>query len=190
MNVSQDTALNLSAVYTCVSLIADAVAALPVDVVRTVGKVREPVPGPAWLSQPNPFDTAFDFWHKVMTSLLTDGNAFIRVFRGGNGRVIAVLPLDPRTVRIELTDDGSGVVYMVGDLTVPSREVVHVKGFAAANSLRGLSPLENARQTIGAGLATEEYAARFFSQGATVSGIVEHIPVAPSRVRWQCWRGC
>ncbi|WP_027658833.1 phage portal protein [Salinispora fenicalii] len=174
MNVSQDTALNLSAVYTCVSLIADAVAALPVDVVRTVGKMREPVQGPAWLSQPNPFDTAFDFWHKVMTSLLTDGNAFIRVFRGGNSRVIAVLPLDPRTVRIELTDDGSGVVYTVGDSTLPSREVVHVKGFAAANSLRGLSPLENARQTIGAGLATEEYAARFFSQGATVSGIVEH----------------
>lgn len=87
MTVSQDTALNLSAMYTCVSLIADAVAALPVDVVRTVGKVREPVPGPAWLSQPNPFDTAFDFWHKVMTSLLTDGNAIIRVSSGGDAMV-------------------------------------------------------------------------------------------------------
>ncbi|WP_157740393.1 phage portal protein [Micromonospora auratinigra] len=174
MNVSQDTALGLSAVYTCVSLIADAVAALPVDVVRNVGDSRKPVTGPAWLSQPNPFDTPFDFWQKVMTSLLSDGNAFCRVYRGGNGKVVAVLPLDPRTVRVELTEDGSGVVYKVADLTLYARDVVHIKGFAAAHSLRGLSPLENARQTIGAGLATEQFAARFFRDGATVSGIVEH----------------
>ncbi|MEU8311679.1 phage portal protein [Micromonospora sp. NPDC005223] len=172
--MSQETALSLSAVYTCVSLIADAVSALPVDAVRTVGDTRKPVTGPVWLSQPNPFDTPFDFWQKVMTSLLTDGNAFVRVFRGGNGKVVAVLPLDPRTVRVELTEDGSGVLYRVADVTLTGRDVIHVKGFATANSLRGLSPLENARQTIGAGLATEEYAARFFSQGATVSGVVEH----------------
>lgn len=174
MNVSQDTALSLSAVYTCVSLIADAVAALPVDAVRTVGDARKPTTGPVWLSQPNPFDTPFDFWQKVMTSLLTDGNAFVRVYRGGNGKVVALMPLDPRTVRVELTEDRSGVLYKLADEILSARDVIHVKGFATANSLRGLSPLENARQTIGAGLATEEYAARFFSQGATVSGVVEH----------------
>ncbi|MFC7544851.1 phage portal protein [Plantactinospora sp. GCM10030261] len=174
VNVSQDTALSLSAVYTCVSLVSDAVASLPVDVVLTVGESRVPVAGPAWLNQPNPFDRPMDFWGKVMTSLLCDGNAFVRVFRAGNGKVVALLPLDPRTVRVELTEDGSGVLYKVADQILFGRDVVHVRGFATASSLRGLSPLENARQTVGAGLATEEYAARFFSQGATVSGIVEH----------------
>ncbi|PWR07590.1 phage portal protein [Micromonospora sicca] len=173
-NVSQDSALSLSAVYTCVSLIADAVAALPVDAVRTIGETRKPAPGPVWLSKPNPFDTPFDFWQKVMTSLLTDGNAFVRVYRNGGGKVVALVPLDPRTVRVELTEDGSGVLYKVADVTLFDRDVIHVKGFAQANSLRGLSPLENARQTIGAGLATEEYGARFFSQGTTLTGVIEH----------------
>ncbi|MDZ5447044.1 phage portal protein [Micromonospora sp. 4G57] len=127
-----------------------------------------------WLSKPNPFDTPFDFWQKVMTSLLTDGNAFVRVYRNGGGKVVALVPLDPRTVRVELTEDGSGVLYKVADVTLFDRDVIHVKGFAQANSLRGLSPLENARQTIGAGLATEEYGARFFSQGTTLTGVIEH----------------
>ncbi|MET7749941.1 phage portal protein [Micromonospora sp. NPDC005367] len=174
MNVNQDSALNLSAVYTCVSLVADAVASLPVDVVRSVGDSRKPAPGPVWLSKPNPFDTPFDFWQKVMTSLLSDGNAFVQVVRGGNGRVVALMPIDPRTVRVELTEDRSSVVYKIADKTFTARDVIHVKGFAQANSLRGLSPLENARQTIGAGLATEEFGSRFFSQGTTLSGVIEH----------------
>ncbi|MGV9212580.1 phage portal protein [Micromonospora sp. RB23] len=173
-SVTQDSALTLSAVYTSVSLIADAVASLPVDVVRTTGATRKTATGPAWLSSPNPFDTPFDFWQKVMTSLLMDGNSFVRVIRSSQGKVVALMPLDPRTVRVELTEDQSSVLYKVGDATLFDRDVVHVKGFAQANSLRGLSPLECARQTIGAGLATQEFGARFFSQGTTLSGVVEH----------------
>ncbi|MEU1585228.1 phage portal protein [Micromonospora sp. NPDC005710] len=172
--VTQDSALTLSAVYTSVSLIADAVASLPVDVVRTVGQTRKSATGPVWLTSPNPFDTPFDFMQKVMTSLLMDGNSFVRVIRSGQGKVVALIPLDPRTVRVELTKDQSSVLYKIGDATLFARDVVHVKGFAQANSLRGLSPLESARQTIGAGLATQEFGARFFSQGTTLSGVIEH----------------
>ncbi|WP_327031829.1 phage portal protein [Micromonospora ureilytica] len=172
--VTQDSALTLSAVYTSVSLIADAVSSLPVDVVRTVGQTRKPATGPVWLNSPNPFDTPFDFWQKVMTSLLMDGNAFVRVIRSSQGKVVALMPLDPRTVRVELTEDQSGVLYKFGDTTLSARDVVHVKGFAQASSLRGLSPLESARQTIGAGLATQEFGARFFRQGTTMSGVIEH----------------
>lgn len=172
--VNQDTALSLSAVYTSVSLIADAVASLPIDTVRTVGDTRRPAQSPVWLSKPNPFDTPFDFWQKVMTSLLSDGNAFIQVFRGERNRVVALVPLDARSVRVDLTEDKTSVVYKIADRVLTDREVIHVKGFAQANSLRGISPLENARQTIGVGLATEEFGARFFSQGTTMSGVVEH----------------
>lgn len=77
-------------------------------------------------------------------------------------------------MRVELTEDGTGVIYKIGDSELYGRDVIHVKGFAQASSLRGLSPLENARQTIGAGLATEEFGARFFCQGTTLSGVVEH----------------
>jgi HK97 family phage portal protein len=172
--VNQDSALALSAVYTCISLIADSVAALPVDVVRTVGDTRKPAASPSWLSNPNPYDTSFDFMHKVMSSLLSDGNAFVRVYRGGGGRVVALVPLDAKSVRVELTEDGAGVLFKYADVTLTARDVIHVKGFAQANSLRGLSPLENARQTIGVGMATEEFGARFFSQGTTMAGVIEH----------------
>lgn len=176
VNVSQSNALRLAAVMTCVRIVADAVATLPIDVVMSMGEQRRPVASPTWLKTPNPFDTPVEFWHKVMTSLLMDGNAFIRIVRAGNGRVVALLPLDPRVVRVELSEDKTHPVFKFDDVALTSRDVLHIKGFATAadNGLRGVSPIDEARQLIGAGMAVEEFGARFFSQGASMGGIIEH----------------
>ncbi|MFG1993124.1 phage portal protein [Actinoplanes sp. NPDC048988] len=176
VNVSQNNALQLNAVMTCVRIVSDAVATLPVDVVQTVGDKRRPVNAPSWLSNPNPFDTPVEFWFKVMSSLMLDGNAFIRVVRAGNSRIVAMLPMNPRAIRVDLSEDKTHPVFKFDDVTMTSRDVLHIKGFAVAsdNGLRGVSPIDEARQLIGAGMAVEEFGARFFSQGTSLTGVIEH----------------
>ena len=77
-DVSQHSALRVSVVWRCKVLLSETLAALPADVVRKRGEVREPVDRPpAWLEVPNPETSWFEFIERVMESLVMDGNAFV-----------------------------------------------------------------------------------------------------------------
>jgi HK97 family phage portal protein len=172
-------ALAFPAVLYCVSLIADSVAALPVDT-YIAGKQNKQVNNPKWLDIPNPFMTRFDFWHRVMTSLLMDGNAFIYTQRDATGSVTALYPLDPRSVAIEPLGDGREVRFIVNGERFDRSVILWIPAFTLPGHARGLSPLENARQAVGLGLTAEEFGARFFGQGTAMTGIIQH-PGNPSR---------
>ncbi|MFE9962880.1 phage portal protein [Streptomyces sp. NPDC005525] len=173
-SVSQTTALQVSAVWSCVSLISDSIASLPVDTYRTTGNRRRPVTGPAWLDRPNPFMLWHDFTTRVLVSMLLDGNAFLHVLKAPDGAVVGLVPIDPARVSIGLTEDGTAPVYRVDGEPYGPRDILHIPGaFTRPGELRGLSPIEYARQAIGVAKATEEHGARFFSQGASVSGIIQ-----------------
>ncbi|MFD1083880.1 phage portal protein [Micromonospora andamanensis] len=175
VEVNPERARTLVAVWSCQSLIADGVASLPLDVFRKVksrGK-REEVDTPGWLSTPNPFETPYTFWHKVMVSLLgEDGNAFLRTVRDSSGQIISVYAVDP--LMVEVDEDSPVPLYRVGDEEFDRREMLHIPAFTVPGQRRGLSVIDHAREAIGLGLAAEEYGARFFSQGTTMSGVVEH----------------
>ncbi|AWW40794.1 phage portal protein [Streptomyces cadmiisoli] len=177
--VSNQDALTFPAVLYCVSLIADSVAALPVDT-YIAGKQNKQVNNPKWLDQPNPFMTRFDFWHRIMTSLLMDGNAFIYTQRDDSGSVVALYPLDPRVVHIEPVNDGREVKFIVNGEPFDRSVILWIPAFTVPGQARGLSPLENARQAVGLGLTAEEFGARFFGQGTAMTGIIQH-PGNPSR---------
>jgi HK97 family phage portal protein len=131
------------------------------------------------VSQPNPYQTSYEFWFRVIISLLTDGNAFLFTLRNDRGEVQALYCLHPSYVRIldgplgdnryEVADD-RGVVQGVYDRT----EILHVPAFTVPGKTRGLSPIDNAREAIGLGLTAEEFGARFFEQGTTMAGVIEH----------------
>jgi HK97 family phage portal protein len=172
--VTQTTALQVSAVWSCVSLISDSIASLPIDTYRKTGGRRRPVNGPAWIDQPNPFHLWHDFIHRVMVSMLLDGNAFIHVLRGPDGAVVGLMPIDPGRVSIGLSEDGTAPVYRVDGEPYGSRDILHIPAFTRPGELRGLSPIENARQAIGTAKTAEEFGARFFGHGTTLSGIIQH----------------
>lgn len=179
VEVGQESALRLSAVYSCVSLIADGVAALPVDTFRKVKGQRIETDAPAWLKSPNPFMTPFEFWHSVMLSLLLDGNAFVSVVRAPDGRIVALVPLAPATVNVRANETQTDVEFVIGDDVFTREHIVHVAAFRQPGRLRGLSPIEQARQAIGLGLVTEQFGAQFFSKGTTMSGVITH-PGSPN----------
>lgn len=175
--ITQRKALNLIAVYQCQSLIADGIATLPVDHFRKMpdGR-RQSVPSdqsPTWIRQPNPFQTSVTFWTRVVTSLLSDGNAFIATIRNGKGKITALYCLSPQDVTIIPGNLGNDR-YAIGDEEFDRTQILHIPAFVVGNESRGISPIDVAREAVGLGLTAEEFGARFFSQGVTMSGVIEH----------------
>lgn len=180
IRVDKDQAMRLIAVYACVSLIAGQVASLPIDVFRRTeaGRVSVGRP-PRWLSRPNPEQTWIQFIEQMMVSLLLSGNAFVAVSKDDFARPaqLAIVSVDEMVVR---RDSGRKSFYhlMSGQTLLPytadrpDGDILHVMGLST-NGLYGLSPVEEAAQAIGFGLATERYGAKFFGAGAQLSTVIE-----------------
>ena len=174
--VSKDQARRMIAVYACQSYIADSISTLPVDLLRHTGTGREEVPAaqtPRWIKTPNPFQTSVDFWHRVLVSLLTDGNAFLVTIRTPAGLVDALYCLHPGDVEI-IEGPGGDNKYKHDGTEYDRSQVLHIAAFTHDDNPRGLSPIDVAREAIGLGLTAEEFGARFFSQGTTMAGVIEH----------------
>ncbi|MFE1095889.1 phage portal protein [Streptomyces smyrnaeus] len=178
--VSRRDSLSFPAVFYCVSLIADSVASLPIDTFVAGKETNRRMNNPPWLVIPNPYMTRYDFWHRVMISLLMDGNAFIATIRDSGGSVTYLYPLDPRAVVIEPTPNGQEVRFLYNGERYDRSEILWIPAFTEPGHPRGLSPLELARQAVGLGLTAEEYGARFFGQGSAMTGIIQH-PGNPSK---------
>ncbi len=170
-NVSTTTALQLLTVYGCTRYIADGISTLPVDVLRKRGDgSSEPLTTPMLIRQPT-VDLDFTAWAgQALASLLLAGNFY--AYRAYVGTVLTqVIPIDPAAVTVQRTKGRKS--YVVNGETYSTAEILHVPGVMLPGSDVGLSPLEAARQTIGVGMATQEFGARFFADGATLSGVIE-----------------
>ncbi len=134
-----------------------------------------------------------------MTHLLLWGNAYAQIIRNVKGEVVALYPLMPN--RMTVDHDEHGQLYyqyntsrddaptMKGTLVnLKPTDVLHIPGLGF-DGLVGYSPIAMAKNAIGLAIATEEYGAKFFSNGATPGGILEHPGTVkdPQRVRdsWQ-----
>lgn len=180
--IGNDKAMRLGAVFACVRIIAEDAASLPIDTFRLQNGERILERPPLWVEEPNPEHTPFDLVEQTFASLELDGNAYACAIRDNRGNVIEMWPLDHRNVHPRRSSGSTGrVVYDVADEATGlhgtyeraglySGEIVHVKAFGYSGAVRGLSPLERARLQIGTGLALDEFAARFFSQGSNQSG--------------------
>lgn len=173
MSLDGDRALHLLVVYGCVQLIADSIATMPVDVFRRGqdGSKSELAP-PRWLEEPSPGVDRVDFLSRVMVSLLLDGNAYLVPGRNANGIVTECYVLDPSVVDVRRGPDGR-TVFVVDGLPVTGFDVHHVRGLSVPGKLKGVNPIEAARQMLSMGLAANDSAAKFFSQGTVMPGVIE-----------------
>jgi len=183
INVNQESALRFMAVYACVRVIAEDIASLPLNVYRRLeprGKEKAPM-HPLYEvlhDQPNPEQTSFQFRETMMSHLLLWGNAFAEIQMGGNGRVQALWPLTPSRVNIRRNRATQELQYLVTppggvERWFTNKQIFHIPGLSL-NGVTGLSPIGVAREAIGLGLASQEFAARFFSNGARPSMVLEH----------------
>lgn len=169
-NVSRETSLQLLAVYGSVRLIVDQISTLPLDErsKNPDGSIRS-WQLPTWLEYPEVDVHRTSWLGKVLSSLLLDGDAFIALLYA-NGALVELVPLDSKKVQID-RQNGRKIVKINGERA--NFPVLHIPGLMLAGTDRGLSPVEAARQSIGAGLAVQEFASRFFGQGAVMAGVIE-----------------
>ncbi len=126
--------------------------------------------------------TSIVFRETLMAHLLLWGNAFAQIVRDGRGRVMGLYPLMPDQMRVDRTPDrpsapGGSLFYEYrnekGCTILRPDQVLHIPGLGF-DGLVGYSPIAMAKNAIGMALATEEYGASFFANGANPGGVLEH----------------
>ena len=191
--VNEISAMRISAVYSCVRILAESIAALPLHVYeyRDGGKKRA-IEHPLYFllhDAPNDEMTSFTFRELLMTQLLLYGNCYLQIVRGTSyrdfGQVIGLYPLKPDRMTIERDDKGQ-IIYKYtpttgenahmtksATITLQRQNVLHIPALGF-DGLIGYSPIAMARNAIGVAMACEEFGARFFENDARPSGILKH----------------
>jgi HK97 family phage portal protein len=168
--VNATTAMQHSAVWACVNLIAGSISTLPLAAYRD-GDER-PLPAlPPILRAPSAGWSLPEFLYAALQSLLLRGNCFgLIVDRAGAGLLPSQVELLAYE-RVGVQVDGT-VEYRVDGQLVDPASIWHVRAFTAPGQVLGLSPIAHARQAIGLGMAAEKWAAKFFGESAILSGVL------------------
>lgn len=181
VSVTELSARNHAAVMTCVKVLAESVASLPRILYRRVPGGKERYTEHPYYrllhDVPNPELTNFEFTEMAMGYLGLWGNAYAeKQLTPRTGRVVALWPLPAnRLSRIERLK-GELVYFFDVDgkeRALSSSQVLHVRGLMG-DGVKGLSPIDMAREAIGLSMASEEYGSRFFANNAHPSGVLEH----------------
>lgn len=182
--VNVPTATQLLAVYGCNRFICDGIATLPIDVFRKQGDIRVPSSRPRWLDQPTPDLDTISWLTQIITSLLLDGNFYGRLHRSQSNplEIDEITPLDPMSVGVRR--EKGRKQFIVGGRAVDGFEMLHIPGVMLPGADVGMSVVEAARQTIGKGMAIDQFSGMFFSQGGTYGGVIEDPgPLDPTKAR-------
>lgn len=179
-NVTPDKSLQNTAVFSCVRIISETLASLPLityERMQPRGKRRAQDFYLYTLlhDAPNPIMTSLEMREALQSHLVTWGNAYAEIEQDMRGRVRALWPMRPDRMR-EIRKDGDRLLYHYqlpdGELRwLPGESVWHLRGLSS-DGILGYSPITLARQAVGLALATEEYGGRFFSNGARPGGVL------------------
>lgn len=175
-SVSINNATQIGAVYACTRLLADTISSLPVDTfVRRDGNRLPFRPRPAWVYEPEgPGSSRVEYYKQVVVSMLLSHGAVIQIIRGGNGDVVALQPLDPTRVTVRRNPATRGREFVIDGKTVlPGDQVLYICEMRKPGSVMGTSRIEEVKNTLGLAKALDEFASRYFSNGANAGGIIE-----------------
>lgn len=180
-SVTAQSAIQVSAVYACVRVIAETVASLPLHVYESTATGSEKaVDHPLYKilhDEPNTEMTSFILREVILSHLLLWGNAYCQIVRTGRNHIVGLYPLLPD--RMEVDRDSSGKLLYTYTTTegkplkLACEEVLHIPGLGF-DGVMGYSPVALERNAIGLGISAEEYGSKFFANGATPAGVLTH----------------
>lgn len=177
VNVTEDVAMTLSAVFACVRILVDTVAGIPIHHYR-MKKGEFVLDDEDELAQlltlrPNSHMTAEDFWAAVLFNLVLRGNGYALIARNTLGQPIGLFPLAAAQIQPLVLKDGTGWYLYTLDgeqIMIAEEDMLHFRIFG--NGRIGLSPLAYGARTIGIAAAADIYAGTFFSRGGKPGGIL------------------
>jgi HK97 family phage portal protein len=175
-NVNEVTALGLPAVWRAMQVTCNVPAALPFHAYREVGDSRIRAVGHAarLMDDPHPDMTAFEFWQTVFFHRRSWGNAYVRKLRNPLSQIQEMWPIHPGRVKAGRESEAGRKVYAIdgGKEVLSDNEILHLPGLGY-DGVCGVSPIRAARESIGMGLAAQEYGARLFGSGSLATGILQ-----------------
>lgn len=197
VRVTAESALRSAAVFAAVRVLAETFAALPFQLYRTAPDGTRTQVRDHWLYQllarrPNQFQNAFEWREMLQGHLALRGNAFNRILANRRGEIDALIPLHPDRIKIECIANGSWR-YRVRqadstEIVLPRQEVWHLRGLSS-DGVVGLSPIDLARDSVGIGLAAQDFGSRFFANDARpTGGWIEHPSNFSDKDKRNVWR--
>jgi len=167
--VDQNTALGIPAIYRGITLISDAIGALPLCAYRNKRKV---VPTPQILMRPVPNETRMETISAMAAALIVHGN-YIAVLgeAGVNGLPDSIYPVSPD--RVEVSKANGRITYKIDEKSYDQSEIMHIKNFTMPGDLVGKGILAVAKQALGKEIAINEYASRYFDGGVNPTAVIK-----------------
>ena len=180
-SVNARSAIQVSAVYACVRVIAETVASLPFAVFEQDKQgSQKALDHPLYRllhDEPNPEMTSFVWREAMLTHLLLWGNSYSQILRAGRGNIVGIYPLLPDRMEVDRDDKGR-LTYTYSttngqQVKLRPEDVLHIPGLGF-DGVMGYSPIAVERNAVGLSIAAEEFGSKFFGNGATPSGILTH----------------
>ncbi len=180
-SVNPRQAVQVSAVYACVRVIAETIASLPFGVYEETDEgTRKARDHPLYRvlhDEPNSEMTSFILREVMLSHLLLWGNSYCQIIRTGRNNIAGLYPLLPDHMEVDRDSKGTlTYTYTTTDgiqAKLAPREVLHIPGLGF-DGIMGYSPIALEKNAIGLGIAAEEYGSSFFKNGARPSGVLTH----------------
>jgi HK97 family phage portal protein len=183
VSVTQERALQHTTVYTCVKIVSESMASLPISVYRLKNKNGKTLKEKAYdhplfnilHDEPNDDMTSFTWMQVILVYLLLRGNHYSQIIRNNAGSIVGIYPLAHDKMTVVRLDSGKiGYIYMSsthGEVPLDASEVLHFIGMSL-DGIVGMSAIAYNRNTIGMGITLEEFGSTLFKNGAYPSGVV------------------
>ena len=182
--VTNTEAMTISAVFASIRILSNSVASLPCILYRNLpDKGKEKATNNSLYLKlrlkPNKNQLSIDFFRQIMLSLTMRGNAYIHKILAVDGSVLELYCLHPDLVRVKSLGGGklqySYRNYYIGseERIFKDYEITHIRGLSI-DGIMGISPLDQAAQTLAIAKAAEEHGANFFGNGINPAGILQH----------------
>lgn len=179
--VNDDTAMRLAVFYACVNVISQDLAKVPLMLYRRKddgGRERVTThPALDLLRNPARGMTSIDWKQRLEANQLMRGNGYCEIRTDFRGRMTSLPPWRPDDVRVEVMGDDSVRYWVRGKSGIErpyvEGEVLHFRGLSLEGPL-GMSPVDQQREMLGEGIATQAYSASFFANDARPGLWLEH----------------
>lgn len=179
--ISNDTAMRVVTVYACIRILSHSIGSLPLLLYeKTASGAKEADAHPLYYllnTQPNAEMGRHRLWAAIITGLMLDGNAYLQISRNAAGQVAELYPLNP-TVTEPFRQDNGTLAFRTQQgqkngtwKVIPASSICHF-ALHSLDGLRGLSPIQQAREALGLARAAEKTGAKLFGNGGRPGGIL------------------
>lgn len=183
-------ALQLSAVYACVSKIADTIASLEPHIVEYEGnshssrKMRHDHQAYNMIAkEPNPMMGSYEFWQMIISDALLYGVGLAIIDR--ERAEMYYLPASRATMTTNKDTGDRFYTYENAPKPVPHTEILEIRAF------RGVNPTQQQLQNMSTAKAVQDFGSKFFENGGMMGGILstkEHLSVEQMQEAKDMWQ--